>query len=200
VRIFDSGANVPDLKNFGEYRLTYRTGDIVSPKIDPAEPLALEIQYILLCGSERRRPALVDDGRADVDECSKLWTGRLTAAVSPVASRRRPAPTVAEGLVAEVRRRAAAARPVGEARGNGEGERLKDAETRAAIAQPCSGEHASTREADEAQPGRFAQEKCRYEQARATCVSAASLPEARARRLLDITTSSTVNYLSQSPY
>jgi predicted dehydrogenase len=44
VRIFDSGASVPDPENFGEYRLTYRAGDIVSPKIDPAEPLALEIQ------------------------------------------------------------------------------------------------------------------------------------------------------------
>ncbi len=51
VRIFDSGASVPDPENFGEYQLTYRTGDIVSPKIDPAEPLALEIQDF--CASVR---------------------------------------------------------------------------------------------------------------------------------------------------
>ena len=33
VRIFDSGADLPDPETFGEYRLTYRTGDIVSPPV-----------------------------------------------------------------------------------------------------------------------------------------------------------------------
>ena len=31
-------------ETFGEYRLTYRTGDIVSPRIDAAEPLSLELR------------------------------------------------------------------------------------------------------------------------------------------------------------
>jgi predicted dehydrogenase len=43
VRVFDSGADLPDPETFGEYKLTYRTGDIVSLKIDPIEPLALEL-------------------------------------------------------------------------------------------------------------------------------------------------------------
>jgi predicted dehydrogenase len=43
IRIFDAGAELPAPETFGEFRLTYRTGDIVSPKIDAAEPLALEI-------------------------------------------------------------------------------------------------------------------------------------------------------------
>jgi predicted dehydrogenase len=43
IRIFDAGAELPTPETFGEYRLTYRTGDIVSPKIDAAEPLALEV-------------------------------------------------------------------------------------------------------------------------------------------------------------
>ncbi len=43
VRVFDSGATLPDPETFGEYRLTYRTGDIVSPAIDAVEPLALEL-------------------------------------------------------------------------------------------------------------------------------------------------------------
>jgi predicted dehydrogenase/protoporphyrinogen oxidase len=42
VRVFDSGAMVPDPETFGEYRMTYRTGDIVSPRIAATEPLALE--------------------------------------------------------------------------------------------------------------------------------------------------------------
>jgi len=30
--------------NFGEYRLTYRTGDMIAPQIEAAEPLALELK------------------------------------------------------------------------------------------------------------------------------------------------------------
>jgi predicted dehydrogenase len=43
VRLFDSGVTLPDPETFGEYRLTYRTGDIVSPRVDVAEPLYLEL-------------------------------------------------------------------------------------------------------------------------------------------------------------
>jgi predicted dehydrogenase len=43
VRIFDSGAQVSDPQTFGEYQLTYRTGDILSPKVQVTEPLALQL-------------------------------------------------------------------------------------------------------------------------------------------------------------
>ena len=43
VRVFDSGARIPDPETFGEYQLSYRTGDIVSPRIEASEPLALEL-------------------------------------------------------------------------------------------------------------------------------------------------------------
>jgi predicted dehydrogenase len=43
VRIFDSGVALKDPESFGEYRLTYRTGDIVSPHISAGEPLMLEM-------------------------------------------------------------------------------------------------------------------------------------------------------------
>ena len=43
VRVFDSGAELPTPETFGEFRLTYRTGDIVSPRIEATEPLALEL-------------------------------------------------------------------------------------------------------------------------------------------------------------
>jgi predicted dehydrogenase len=42
-RIFDSGVTIPDPGSFGEFRLTYRTGDIVSPRIASSEPLSLEL-------------------------------------------------------------------------------------------------------------------------------------------------------------
>ncbi len=43
VRVFDSGVVPPDPESFGEYRLTYRSGEIVSPPIAAAEPLGLEL-------------------------------------------------------------------------------------------------------------------------------------------------------------
>jgi predicted dehydrogenase len=43
VRIFDSGASVRDPETFGEYTLTYRTGDIVSPRLEVTEPLLAEM-------------------------------------------------------------------------------------------------------------------------------------------------------------
>lgn len=47
VRVFDSGVSLPDPESFGEYRLTYRTGDIVSPRVSAAEPLLLELEDFL---------------------------------------------------------------------------------------------------------------------------------------------------------
>ncbi len=43
IRIFDAGAELPLPETFGEFRLAYRTGDIVSPKVDGTEPLGLEV-------------------------------------------------------------------------------------------------------------------------------------------------------------
>lgn len=43
VRIFDTGVMIKDPQSFGEYKLTYRTGDIVSPHVEAAEPLCIEL-------------------------------------------------------------------------------------------------------------------------------------------------------------
>ena len=43
IRIFDSGASLPDPETFGEFRMSYRTGDIVSPHVEATEPLAIEV-------------------------------------------------------------------------------------------------------------------------------------------------------------
>jgi predicted dehydrogenase len=44
VRLFDSGAAIRDPATFGEYALTYRTGDILSPHIEAAEPICRELE------------------------------------------------------------------------------------------------------------------------------------------------------------
>jgi predicted dehydrogenase len=52
VRVFDSGVTVPEPETFGEYQLTYRTGDIVSPHVAIAEPLSLGL--LDFCAAVRR--------------------------------------------------------------------------------------------------------------------------------------------------
>ncbi len=44
VRIFDSGVMPRQPESFGEYQLSYRAGDIVSPRVDATEPLSLQLQ------------------------------------------------------------------------------------------------------------------------------------------------------------
>ncbi|MFB3909317.1 MAG: Gfo/Idh/MocA family protein [Candidatus Eisenbacteria bacterium] len=47
VKIFDKGVHFKDPDTFGEYQLSYRTGDIVSPKIESFEPLQAEVSDFL---------------------------------------------------------------------------------------------------------------------------------------------------------
>ena len=64
VRIFDSGVVLKDPETFGEYQLSYRTGDIVSPRIDAAEPLSLELRdFCDSIASARRRARRRDRAR-----------------------------------------------------------------------------------------------------------------------------------------
>jgi predicted dehydrogenase len=43
VRLFDQGVVYRDPETFGEYHLSYRSGDVISPKIESYEPLGLEL-------------------------------------------------------------------------------------------------------------------------------------------------------------
>ena len=47
VRLFDHGVVYEDPETFGEYHLSYRTGDIVSPKLETDEPIAVELGTFL---------------------------------------------------------------------------------------------------------------------------------------------------------
>jgi predicted dehydrogenase len=44
VRIYDRGLDMCQPANFGEHQLIYRSGDVVIPRVAPAEPLSLELQ------------------------------------------------------------------------------------------------------------------------------------------------------------
>ena len=43
VRVYDRGFDFAEPANFGEYQLTYRSGDMIVPRLEAAEPLGLEL-------------------------------------------------------------------------------------------------------------------------------------------------------------
>ncbi len=44
IRVFDRGIEYEAPANFGEFQLSYRSGDIIVPRVEAAEPLSLELQ------------------------------------------------------------------------------------------------------------------------------------------------------------
>ena len=93
VRIFDSGVDFRDPESFGEYQLSYRTGDIVSPRLEASEPLLLEMLGFLPRRSRRR--AAASNGQLGVEivqviEAVEALAGAWRRAGSRVAARRRP--------------------------------------------------------------------------------------------------------------
>lgn len=56
VKIYDQGVDFRDPETFGEFHLSYRTGDIVSPRLSSAEPLRTEMEHFVDCIRTRKRP------------------------------------------------------------------------------------------------------------------------------------------------
>jgi predicted dehydrogenase len=52
IRIYDRGVVYKDPESFGEYHLSYRTGDILSPQVSGEEPLGLQVADFI--GTMRR--------------------------------------------------------------------------------------------------------------------------------------------------
>jgi predicted dehydrogenase len=54
IRLFDHGVVYQDPATFGQYHLSYRTGDVLAPKLESIEPLAAELEDFaraIRCGS-----------------------------------------------------------------------------------------------------------------------------------------------------
>lgn len=86
VRVFDRGVVYKDPKTFGEYQLSYRTGDILSPRIPATEPLVAELaEFVRLIRAEETSGDLELARQvvvlSEAAECS-LADGGAPAAVS----------------------------------------------------------------------------------------------------------------------
>jgi len=60
IRVFDHGVVYEDPETFGQYHLSYRTGDITSPKLSAEEPLAAQVEAFVTCCRDDT------PGRADI--------------------------------------------------------------------------------------------------------------------------------------
>ena len=56
VRVFDRGVELVEPQNFGEYQLAYRSGDVLTPRLDPDEPLRVEVADFVASVTEARAP------------------------------------------------------------------------------------------------------------------------------------------------
>ncbi len=85
VKIYDRGVDFPDPKTFGEWQLSYRTGDILVPRLDQFEPLALETSEFLDSIEEGRAP--LTDGRSGLQVVRALEAAQksVEAGGAPVA-------------------------------------------------------------------------------------------------------------------
>jgi predicted dehydrogenase len=84
IRIFDSGADVRDPETFGEFRLTYRTGDIVSPRVDVTEPLQLELADFCAAVRTGSKPLSSAELGLDVIRITEAVDRSLSAGGVPV--------------------------------------------------------------------------------------------------------------------
>jgi predicted dehydrogenase len=70
VKIFDHGVDFKEPADFGEFQLSYRTGDIVAPKIAGTEPLWVEAQHFVECVRSGEPP--LTDGWAGLEVVASL--------------------------------------------------------------------------------------------------------------------------------
>lgn len=56
VKLYDKGVDLRTPESFGEYQLSYRTGEIVCPNLNATEPLLIEINHFLDCVESGAQP------------------------------------------------------------------------------------------------------------------------------------------------
>ncbi len=56
IKVYDSGVEIEDPHDYGEFLLSYRSGAIHSPTISTREPLRTEMNHFVECIRERKKP------------------------------------------------------------------------------------------------------------------------------------------------
>src|SRR3954452_19676368 len=90
IRIYDRGMDVTVPENFGEHQLSYRSGDIVVPRLDAYEPLSLELEDFaraIRTGGTPRSSARPGLEIVSATEAAEPWLRRRGAPFAPLCSR-----------------------------------------------------------------------------------------------------------------
>lgn len=66
IKIYDKGVDLPDPEDFGEFRATYRSGNIVSPRIESWEPLRAQLDEFLHRIADKESPDAREEAALDV--------------------------------------------------------------------------------------------------------------------------------------
>ena len=61
IKVYDHGVVYEDPETFGQYQLSYRTGDILSPKLDTVEPIASQLEDFVSAVRTGHKPLADDD-------------------------------------------------------------------------------------------------------------------------------------------
>jgi predicted dehydrogenase len=96
VRIFDSGIEYQDPTSYGEYQLSYRTGDIVSVRVDAEEPIVAEIVDFIGAVRDGIEPASGADLALDVIRTVEAAELSMSNQGAPTAVSASGAATLAE--------------------------------------------------------------------------------------------------------
>jgi predicted dehydrogenase len=76
VKIYDHGVDFKDPTDYGEFQLSYRTGDVLAPKLNNVEPLWLEAQEFVAAVTEGRPP--ITAGQQGLEVVSTLEAAEIS--------------------------------------------------------------------------------------------------------------------------
>ncbi len=107
IQLYDRGVALGSPNSFGEYQLTYRTGDIISPKLDVREPLLIQTNHFLDCVEQGQRPR--SDGEMGLAVVRVLEAAEISARSNgefvPVSCAEGTMPTTGNDVREEAARR-----------------------------------------------------------------------------------------------
>jgi predicted dehydrogenase len=95
VRLYDRGMEFSVPESFGEHQLSYRSGDIVVPRLDAAEPLGLELQDFVRAIRTGARPRSHAELGLEIVAAIEAAETSLARDGEPVALQRVPEPIAA---------------------------------------------------------------------------------------------------------
>jgi predicted dehydrogenase len=98
VKVYDRGVDHQPA-SFGEYQLTYRSGDILSPRLETTEPLYLECAHFLECIQTGREPDTSPRSGVEVVRVIQAAERSLRQGGAPQTIAQGPSPVVSAAAI-----------------------------------------------------------------------------------------------------